>query len=115
MPNLSITLFKKSKDSFTQLLNQEGIEYRSQAPNFGAAPTNMPGSVIEITQAVMSSGAFWPSLAYVVVHWLKHKNSRIIDITKQDGTHIRLEGNIEQKYVSEALDQAKSIRVIDTK
>ena len=114
MTNLSITLFKKSEESFKQLLDEQGITYQTQTPNF-SAPVNMPGSVIEITQAVMSSGAFWPSLAYVIVHWLKQKNSRIIDITKKDGTHIRLEGNIEQKHIDEALEQAKSIRAIDTK
>ena len=113
MGNLQISLFKKSESSFTQLLDEEGIDYQPVMP-FQRGPMNS-GTLIEITKAVMDSVPFWGCITGIVVGWLKYRNSRIIEVTKKDGTRIRLEGNVDHKHIESVLKDAESLMVIDTK
>jgi hypothetical protein len=103
-----ITLLGKRSVSLIEDLDTAGIQYeRNRQP----AVIMNAGELVEIVNAV-GGAAPWASLAYVLVNWLKLRQSRKITVTKRDGTIIHLEG-FTAAELEQVLPEAKTVLVLE--
>lgn len=111
METLRVNVFKDSQEPFTQLLIENKIEYYVVALNsFG--PVNA-GEILEIVKTV-GNAALWPSLATVIVAFIRARKSRKIIIQTKDNQIFHAEGfSVEE--ISKMLENAKNITAIETK
>jgi hypothetical protein len=111
MDSIRVNVFRDSHDPFTQLLDQNDIEYYSVALN-SYGPMNA-GEMLEIVKTV-GNAALWPSLATVIVAFIRAQKSRKVIITTKDNKVFHAEGfSVEE--ISQILHEARSITAIDTK
>lgn len=108
---LRIVTFKDSKESFLSLLIENDIEFSVRHPQPGAVTAS--GEVVEILQAIGAVSIF-PSLAAIIVQWLKYRGSRKVILQTRDQQIFHLEG-YSANEVSKLLENAENITVIDTK
>lgn len=110
MDTLRVNVFRDSHEPFTNLLKENKIEYYGIALNsFG--PVNA-GEILEIIKTVGNT-ALWPSLATVVVAFIRARKSRKIIIQTKDNQILHAEGfSVEE--ISKLLENARDITVIDT-
>lgn len=104
---MRVALFKDSRASFLQGLEEVGIPFEE----LKAAPGSImaSGAMVIIAQTAAIAGA----IATVLVAWLKGRASRKIIFTLQDKTIIHVEGySLEQ--VRELIPLVASMTVIDT-
>ena len=111
METLRAYVFKDSQEPFTQLLGENNIEYYYVAFNsFG--PVNA-GEALAIIKTI-GDAAFWPSLATVIIAFIRARKSRKVIIQTKDNQIFHAEGfNVQE--ISKLLEEAKNITVIDTK
>ena len=108
---MKINLFKHGSDEFIELLNDNSIKYqRVQWP---------PGTILAGPQTIeiltaLSGLALFPSVASILVQWLKNRSSRRVTITTEDGKTISIEG-CTLKEIEKLLKSADSIQIIQTK
>ncbi|HEY6874711.1 MAG TPA: hypothetical protein VI298_18480 [Geobacteraceae bacterium] len=111
MDSIRVHVFRDSHDPFTQLLDQNDIEYYGVALN-SCGPMNA-GEMLEIVKTV-GNAALWPSLATVIVAFIRARKSRKVMITTKDNKIFHAEGySVEE--ISQILHEARSITAIDTK
>ena len=108
---MRINLFKHGSDEFVELLDKNSISYQ---PLRWPPGTVLAGpQTIEII-AALSGLAIFPSIASVLVQWLKNNASRKITITTEDGKVVSIEG-FSLYDVEKLLEQTKSVQAIQTK
>ncbi|HEY8117703.1 MAG TPA: hypothetical protein VIE91_00540 [Methylophilaceae bacterium] len=110
METLPVHLFRTSFGPFITLLNKHEIKYRMRANRTGIPIAN--GEVLEVIK-ILSSATFWPSLAAVIVAFIKSRSGRKVIISTNDNTAIQAEGLSIEK-IEELLHIAKNISAIDT-
>lgn len=103
---IRISLFKSSREPFTELLREHGIRFVTHAPPMGAPMAS--GEWIEVLKSLSISAP----LATVVVAYLKH-HSRKITITTKDNTVVHAE-NLTHEELVQVLDHAKNLTAIET-
>ena len=111
MKGIRATLFKHSHDPFIELLEEHGLEYYSIALN--SQEIYAAGEFLEIVKNVVNA-TFWPSLATVIVAFLKKNSSRKVIITTEDNKIIHVEG-YSLSELEEILKKTKDITAIQTK
>jgi hypothetical protein len=109
MQGIRVSVFKHSHDPFVQLLEENGVEYYGVALN-SQGPC-AAGEIIEIVKNVVANATFWPSLATVIVTFLKMNNSRKIIVTTEDNRVIHIEGHSPSE-VEKILKESKIITAI---
>lgn len=110
MTTFPVHLFKASFGPFVQLLNEHNLTY--QMREFRSGSVMASGGTVEIVQAV-GNVAFWPSLATVIVAFIKSRRSRKVIITAKDGTVVHAEG-LTQDELEKILKQARNLTAIDS-
>ncbi len=103
----TFVVFKDSKASFLSDLDRNAIKYQPIEAFSSAIMAS--GTLISITQSVVSSTAF----AAIVVAWIKYRSSRKIIITTKENNVVHLEG-YSVKDVEKILSIAERVAVIDT-
>jgi hypothetical protein len=103
-----IVFFKDSEMSIRQALEGSGIEFLIRAPRPGII--SAAGSIIELAQAAVTSGA----IAGVLVAWVKARASREIQVTLEDRRVLSLKG-YSSEQVKELLPLINKAVAIDTK
>lgn len=110
MTTFPVHLFKASFGPFVQLLNEHNLTYQTR--EFRSGSVMASGGTVEIVQAV-GNVAFWPSLATVIVAFIKSRRSRKVIITAKDGTAVHAEG-LTQDELEKILKQARNLTAIDS-
>jgi hypothetical protein len=111
MRGIRATVFKHSHDPFIELLEEHGLEYYGVALN--SQEVYASGEFLEIVKNV-ANATFWPSLATVIVAFLKRNNSRKVIITTEDNMIIHVEGHSPSE-LEDILKRTKDITAIQTK
>ena len=105
---MRIALFKDSKESFVQALDEAGVSYEEL--NVPPGQVMASGAMIVVAQTAAVAG----SIAAVLVAWLKARASRKVILTLHDKRIVHLEGySVEQ--VKELLPFVDHGTAIDTK
>jgi len=102
---IKIVTFRDSKESFLSLLDENNIHFIEQVSHPGVVMA--AGVIVEILKVAI------PSLAVVVVQWLKARSSRKVMLQTKDRQIFHLEGYSVQE-VAALLKPAESLTVIDT-
>jgi len=110
MDSIRVHVFRDSYDPFTQLLDQNNIKYYGVALN-SSGPMNA-GEMLEIVKTV-GNATLWPSLASVIVAFIRARKSRKVTITTKDNKIFHAEG-YSMEEISQILHEARSITAIDT-
>ena len=108
MEPIPLYLFKDSFGPVVALLNEHSVKYQMRQVR-----ANVPmaaGEVIELLQ----SPAFLPSIAAVIIAFLKVRSSRKVIITMKDKVIVHAEG-LSQKELEKVLRKAKNLSAIETK
>jgi hypothetical protein len=105
-------LFKHGGVEFFRLLNEENIPF--QRRRHGPEIVFASGEIIEILK-VIGGLSIAPSLAAVIVQWLKNKTTRKIMIQTKDNIVVSLEGqNADTKKLERLLKIAYSVSAIQS-
>lgn len=109
---LEVRLFKDGADDFTALLDKYDIPC-SKVNHFLPGTVLATGETLEIIKA-LSGLSLAPSIAAVVVQWLKNKASRKVILKTKDNEVFHLEGFTENE-ISILISNAKNITIVQTK
>lgn len=111
--NLRVHLFKYGGDDFVSLLDEAGVEYRMrQFP---------PGTIMNAPEALVilktiAGLSILPSIAAVIVQWLKNRASRKIIIQTKDNQIVHVEGmDIDEEKLARLLELSESVTAIQNK
>ena len=110
MRGIRATVFKLSYDPFIELLEEHGLEYYGVALN--SQEVYAAGEFLEIVKNV-ANATFWPSLAAVIVAFLKRNSSRKVIIATEDNKIIHVEGHSPSE-LEDILKKTKNITAIQT-
>lgn len=110
MTTLQVHLFKASFGPFVQLLNEHDLTYQMREVRAGTVMAS--SGTLELIQAV-GNAAFWPSLATVIVAFIKSRRNRKVIITTKDGSAVHAEG-LSMEELEKVLEQARNLTAIDT-
>ena len=110
MNTLPVHLFKSSFGAFLQLLNEHEVKYQMRTVRSGVPVAS--AETLEILK-VVGSAAFWPSLATVVVAFIRARSGRKVIITTQGKTVIHANG-LSMQELQIVLQHAANITAIDT-
>ena len=109
---LEVRFFKDGVDNFTELLDRNDIPY-NEVNHFPPGTVLAAGEALEIIKA-LAGLSLAPSIAAVVVQWLKNKASRKVILQTKDNEVIHLEG-CSEKEITALIVNAKNITIIQTK
>jgi len=105
----ALTLVGKGASSLLPELEAAAIKYDRKMPLPGVVMNS--GDLIEILKG--AGGQIpWAAAAYVLVNWLKLRQSRKIIITKGDNTLVHLEG-MTAKELEAVLPNCKTVMVME--
>ncbi|MEN5179831.1 hypothetical protein ABE501_08640 [Comamonas testosteroni] len=105
---IRVQLFKDSRESFIEMLQQEKIDF-SEIQMFSTVAAS--GSAIGIHLLELSP--YFASLSAVLIAWIKSRSSRKVIITTKDRKVVHIEG-MSQEDVIKILSTVEDIAVIDT-
>lgn len=108
---IRVNLFKSSQEPFCRLLDEHGIEYANHSPSPGVPMAS--ANWLTISEQI-ANASFWPSLAAVVVAWIRSKASREISVLPKDGRPEVITKNTSIEEVERLLSKSKSLTVFDT-
>ena len=105
-------LFKNGGREFFRLLSERNTPIQLKRHDPGAVMA--AGEIIEIVK-VVGGASIIPSIAAIIVQWLKNKGSRKIMIQTKDNVVVSLEGHdADKEKLEELLEIADSVSVIQT-
>ncbi len=110
--SIKVHLFKDGSKEFLEMLEASAIEYE-KGSLFLPGPIVAAGDVVEIVKAV-GGASIIPSLAAVIVQWLKNRGSRKVIVQTKSKEIIHLEG-YSVGEVEKALEAAENFSVIQAK
>jgi Effector Associated Constant Component 1 len=109
---IKLHLFKHGGKAFFRLMSEENIPIQLKRHDPGTVMA--AGEVIEIVK-VVGGLSIVPSLAAVIVQWLKNKASRKIMVQTKDNVIVSLEGqDANREKLEELLEIAYSVSAIQT-
>ena len=106
MPQLQVRLSKNGRAEFLDALATNGIEFTRRQPPAGRVSASIENIVIDL------GGPLIGAMAYVLIAWLRPRNTRTVTIQRQSET-IQLKG-YSVKEVEKLLEAASSVTLIDT-
>lgn len=109
MDTLPLHLFNDSAEAFLALLEEHGIKYQARPIRLGVPMA--AGETVEIIKAI-GSIVFFPSLATVIVAFIRARRGRKVIVTTEGNTVVHLEG-MSPKEIEQILSQAQNITAID--
>lgn len=109
---IEISYFKNGSADFFRMLEDENISFK-KIKNFPDGTIVASGETIEIINAI-GGASIVPSLATIIVTWLKTRASRKAIVTTKDNKIVHLEGYSE-KEVSIILDKTRNLTIAQTK
>ncbi len=109
---LEVRFAKNGVNDFTELLDKHDIPY-NEVNHFPPGTVLAAGETLEIIKS-LADLSLAPSIAAVVVQWLKNKTSRKVILQTKDNEILHLEGYSE-KEVAALITNAKNISIIQTK
>lgn len=109
---IRVKFFKNGSEEFFSLLEDSKIETQKRQA-FPPGTIVMSGEYVEIIKAI-GGASIIPSLATIIVQWLKNRASRKIMIQTKNKEVIHIEG-YSVKQVEQVLETAEKITVIQTK
>lgn len=109
MTILPVHLFKDSFGPFVELLNAHNVKHQMREVRTGVPMAS--GGTLELVQAI-GNAAFWPSVATVLVAFIRSRRGRKVIITTKDGTLVHAEG-LSQEELEQVLASAQSLMAID--
>ena len=108
---INVTVFSHGSAQFFELLNEQRVPFRIRRPEPGQIMA-AGGEWVEVIQAVGGASVI-PSLAAVLVQWLKSRAARKVMIQTNEKQIIHAEGySVEQ--LEEILEKASSVKVFQT-
>tara|TARA_R110001583_G_scaffold194100_1_gene364275 strand:+ start:12645 stop:12992 length:348 start_codon:yes stop_codon:yes gene_type:complete len=107
MDKLPIYVFEGSIVPLSELLDEANLKYEFRRPQQGIVMAS--SSTID----VIMNGAFWVSLAGVLVAFIKSRAGRKVIITTKENTVIHAEG-LTREELTQVLQTAKTIMAADT-
>lgn len=111
--NLRVHLFKHGGGDFVSLLDEAGVEYRMRQFPPGAI-MNAP-ETLEILKTIAGLSIL-PSIAAVIVQWLKNRASRKIILQTKDNQIVHVEGmDIDEEKLARLLELSESVTAIQNK
>lgn len=108
---LEVRFFKDGVRDFLDLLQDNELPYERKS-HFPPGTVMASGEVLEIVKA-LAGLSLAPSIAAVIVQWLKAKSSRKVILQTKDNQIIHLEG-YSAKEVEKFIAQGKNISIIQT-
>ena len=109
---IKLHLYKHGGKEFFRLMSEGNIPIQLKRHNPGTVMAS--GEIIEIVK-VVGGLSIAPSLAAVIVQWLKNKATRKIMIQTKDNVVVSLEGqDADRKKLEELLEVAYSVSAIQT-
>jgi len=108
--SIRVHLHKNSCKPFTDLLNENGVEFIERRPSPGVIMN--AGQIVEILNALQIP-SIAASLATVICAFVKARSSRKLIITTNDNQIIHAEG-YNEKEIQRLLQNIKNITAIDT-
>jgi hypothetical protein len=108
---LEVGFFKDGAEDFLKLLEDNEVPYERKS-HFSPGTVVASGEVLEIVKA-LAGLSLVPSIATVIVQWLKAKSSRKVILQTKDNKIVHLEG-YSAKEVGEFIIQSKNISIIQT-
>ena len=109
---IELNYFKDGNEEFLALLDENQIPC-DKRDKFPPGTVMAAGGAVEIITAI-GGASLIPSLAAVVIQWLKNKASRKVMLLTEDNQVVHLEG-YSLKDVEKALNLSKKITIIQTK
>ncbi|PHS72040.1 MAG: hypothetical protein COB22_06395 [Cycloclasticus sp.] len=109
---LEVKFFKDGISDFINLLKSNDIPYE-EVSHFPPGTVLAAGETLEIIKA-LAGLSLAPSIAAVVVQWLKNKASRKVILQTKDKLIVHLEGYSE-KEIEALIPNAENIAIIQTK
>lgn len=107
---IQITLFKYGSKQFLELLRENDIPFRLRRPEPGNIM--LSGEWVEIIRTI-GEVSIIPSLAAIIIQWLKSRAARIVMIQTEENQVIRIEG-YSPEQVEQVLETSRSIMIIQT-
>jgi|AntRauTorcE11897_2_1112592.scaffolds.fasta_scaffold06043_2 hypothetical protein len=111
MEKIRLSFFKDGSEAFFEMLDTADIPYE-KIQLFPPGTLVASGEAVEIIKAVAGLAIF-PSLAAIIVQWLKANASRKVYIQQQDNSSILLEG-YSVKDIEKIFEDTKRITIIQT-
>jgi len=109
---IKLHLFKHGGKEFFRLMSESNIPIQLKRHDPGTVMA--AGELIEIVK-VVGGLSIAPSVAAVIVQWLKNKGSRKIMIQTKDNVVVSLEGpDVDKEKLEELLEIADSVSAIQT-
>ncbi len=109
---LEVRFFKDGIDDFKELLSNSDVSYE-EVSHFPPGTIVNSGEVLEIVKALAGLSLI-PSIAAVIVQWLKNKSSRKVILQTKENEVVHLEG-YSAREIEELIPNAKNITIIQTK
>ena len=110
MSKIQVHVFKRSRDPFIEMLDENNIGY-SRHIKLSEAPM-AAGMSIEVFSAVADASP-WGALAICIIVWVNSRSTRKVIITTKDNEIFHAEG-YSAKEVESMLEKGKNVAVIDT-
>jgi len=109
---IKVHLFKHGGKEFFRLLGEEKVPIQLKRHEPGTIIAS--GEIIEIVK-VVGGLSIAPSLAAVIVQWLKNRASRKIMVQTKDNVVVNVEGqDADKEKLQELLEIAYSVSAIQT-
>ncbi|WP_444892537.1 hypothetical protein ACJJIE_17765 [Microbulbifer sp. TRSA001] len=108
---LEVKFFKDGIDDFINLLKSEKVPFE-ESFRFPSQVVAASGDSLEIMKAVAGL-SITPSIAAIVVQWLKNRSSRKVILQMTDKKIVHIEGYSKEE-ISNLIADASSITIIQT-
>ncbi|UHJ63244.1 hypothetical protein [Vibrio furnissii] len=109
---LKISYFRDGSNEFMEMLSDSSIEW-SMRQKFPEGTLVASSELIEILK-VIGGASIIPSLAAIIVEWLKRNRSREVVVKFRDFTVVHLRG-YSTKDVEKILEKTNDLTIIQTK
>ena len=107
--SLEVRFFRDGIEDFRDLLNTETIPYK-EVSLFTPGTFVASGEILEIAKA-LAGLSLAPSIAAVIVQWLKNRASRKVILQTKDNQIVHLEGYSKEE-IEKLLTNASNITII---
>lgn len=105
--NIRIAMCGKGAQTFTSLLENSRIEYKSRS--------FPPGTIVAAGESIEIAVAFVSALGIVIAAWITSRNSRSASITHVNNSITQINISMSPEEIAKALETARTVMIVDTK